>query len=296
MTRPVVDAETRRKQDAGSDPGASAWVSAHAGSGKTHVLAQRVIRLLLAGTDPSCILALTFTKAAAANMATKVFSTLAGWVTLDDAALSDAIVAVDGRRPDRHRLELARRLFARAVETPGGLKIQTIHAFCERILHLFPFEANVPARFSVLDDTAAEELLARARTETILAAATASKGSEALERVIATVGEEGFADLMKEAVGIRHLLRELGDADRIVSLVRAGLAIGQDRAADVEREIVEGGVSPAEWPRLIAALRQTVTTTSRKIGDALEAVLGASIAVQASAYRGVVLTGKDEPR
>lgn len=150
MTRLEVGPETRRKQYASSDPAASAWVSAHAGSGKTHVLAQRVIRLLLADTDPSCILALTFTKAAAANMATKVFSTLAGWVTLDDAALADAITAVDERAPDARRLELARRLFARAVETPGGLKIQTIHAFCERILHLFPFEANVPDRKSVV--------------------------------------------------------------------------------------------------------------------------------------------------
>ena len=295
MTRLEVGPETRRKQYASSDPAASAWVSAHAGSGKTHVLAQRVIRLLLADTDPSCILALTFTKAAAANMATKVFSTLAGWVTLDDAALADAITAVDERAPDARRLELARRLFARAVETPGGLKIQTIHAFCERILHLFPFEANVPARFSVLDDTAAEELLARAQAETVVAAATASKGSEALERVIATVGEDGFAALMKEAVGIRHVLRDLGDADRIASLVRAGLAIGQDRTADVEQEIVQGGISPAEWPRLIAALRHTNTAKSRTMADDLAAALGGAIAVQASAYRGILLTGKDQP-
>ena len=296
MTGPVVDAETRRKQYASSNPGASAWVSAHAGSGKTHVLAQRVIRLLLADTDPSCILALTFTKAAAANMATKVFSTLAGWVTLDDAALAHAIAAVDGHPPDRRRLELARRLFARAVETPGGLKIQTIHAFCERILHLFPFEANVPARFSVLDDTAAEELLARAQADTVVTAATTSKGSEALESVIATVGEDGFADLMKEAIGIRHQLRELGDADRIASLVRTGLAIGQHRTADVEREIVESGVAPSEWPRLIAALRQTYTAKSRAMADALAAAHGGDIPAQASAYRGILLTAEDQPR
>ena len=295
MTGPVVDAETRRKQYASSNPGASAWVSAHAGSGKTHVLAQRVIRLLLSDTDPSCILALTFTKAAAANMATKVFSTLAGWVTLDDAALAHAIAAVDGHPPDRRRLELARRLFARAVETPGGLKIQTIHAFCERILHLFPFEANVPARFSVLDDTAAEELLARAQAETVVTAASSSRGSEALERVIATVGEDGFADLMKEAIGIRHQLRELGDADRIAGLLRAGLAIGQHRTADVEREIVEGGVAPAEWPRLITALRQNGQTSSRAMADALEMALGAGIAAQVSAYRGILLTNEDQP-
>ena len=127
----------------------SAWVSANAGSGKTHVLAQRVMRLLLAGVPPAQILCLTFTKAAAANMAERVFDSA---VEMD--ARSTTPRSLQGDRRDRRRpradaqtLDFARRLFARAVETPGGLKIQTIHAFCERLLHIFPFEANVPARF-----------------------------------------------------------------------------------------------------------------------------------------------------
>ena len=159
----VIPSDVRRVQAAVSDPAVSAWVAANAGSGKTHVLAQRVINLLLAGVEPEKILCITFTKAAAANMAKRVFDTLAHWTTLDDAALDAAVrdrsgLTLGTSLPGAKRA-LARRLFARALETPGGLKVQTIHAFCAQLLHQFPFEANVTARFNVLDETAQVQLL-----------------------------------------------------------------------------------------------------------------------------------------
>src|SRR5882757_8516284 len=147
IPRPVRDAQARA-----SDPAASAFVSANAGSGKTHVLVQRVIRLLLSGVPPEKILCLTFTKAAAANMAERVFTTLGHWVTLDDDALDAAIRDAGIAHPTAQLRKAARELFACALETPGGLKVQTIHALCTRLLQQFPFEANVPARFAVLDD------------------------------------------------------------------------------------------------------------------------------------------------
>eukprot|EP01036_Dinobryon_divergens_P058892 gene58892-78582_t len=128
-----------------ADPRNSVWVSANAGSGKTTVLTARVVRLLLAGAEPARILCVTFTKAAAANMQNRIFEALSAWVALDDAELAAAIASMTGEPPRAGDLPKARRLFARAVETPGGLKIQTIHGFCERLLHLFPFEAGVPA-------------------------------------------------------------------------------------------------------------------------------------------------------
>src|SRR2546430_1795995 len=140
-----IPADSRGKQHQASNPNQSVWVSAHAGSGKTHVLASPVIRLLLQGVAPSKILCLTFTKAAAANMALRVFDKLADWTTLADAELGRQIVATGAPVPSRKQLTTARTLFARTVETPGGLKIKTVHAFCERLLHLFPFEANVPS-------------------------------------------------------------------------------------------------------------------------------------------------------
>src|SRR5882762_4627741 len=118
-SRPIPDDVLTRQREA-SDPAVSAWVSANAGSGKTYVLAQRVIRLLLGGTDPAKILCLTFTKAAAANMAKTVFDTLAKWTALDDGDLDRAIRAMSNARPDAALRALARRLFALALETPGG--------------------------------------------------------------------------------------------------------------------------------------------------------------------------------
>src|SRR6202171_6446027 len=126
---PVRDAQARASHRA-----ASAFVSANAGSGKTHVLVQRVIRLLLAGVPPEKILCITFTKAAAANMAERVFSTLGHWVTLSDDALDAAIVESGIVRSDAKLRMRARELFACALETPGGLKVQTIHALCTRLL------------------------------------------------------------------------------------------------------------------------------------------------------------------
>src|SRR5829696_3713912 len=114
-----IPADVLDVQHAASDPATSAWVAANAGSGKTHVLAQRVIRLLLRGTQPEKILCLTYTKAAAANMANRVFETLAKWTAMDDAALEAEIAGIEGGRPDGAQRVHARRLFARALDTPG---------------------------------------------------------------------------------------------------------------------------------------------------------------------------------
>ena len=171
MSRRLVIPDTlRRMQATASDPSASAWVSANAGSGKTHVLTQRVLRLLLTGAPPAQILGLTFTKAAAANMARRIFNTLAEWASLGDEALTAAIVESGAEKPGPHDLVFARQLFARTIETPGGSRIQTLHAFCERLLQLFPFEANVPAHFKVIDEREAKALMDEARDGAIASA------------------------------------------------------------------------------------------------------------------------------
>src|SRR5437588_3335287 len=121
MTARVIPEDVSQRQIAASDPAVSAWVAANAGSGKTHVLAQRVIRLLLGGVEPERILCITFTKAAAANMAKRVFDMLARWTALDDAELGHAVRTIASTRPDEALLGRARQLFARALESPGGL-------------------------------------------------------------------------------------------------------------------------------------------------------------------------------
>src|SRR5438105_5997449 len=166
----IIPEDLRARQFEASDPQVSAFVAANAGAGKTHVLAQRVIRLLLAGVDPARILCITFTKAAAANMATRVFDWLAEWTGLDDAALDQRLREIGAGKVGPAERARARRLFASALDTPGGLKVQTIHAFCTRLLHQFPFEADVAARFEVLEDRTRSELIDRQRMAVLLEA------------------------------------------------------------------------------------------------------------------------------
>jgi len=166
----AIDNHTRLEQARASAPANSAWVSANAGSGKTYVLAQRVVRLLLSGVEPSRILCLTYTNAAAGEMAIRVFDILGSWVAMPDDALRNAITLIEGREPSPGQMHLARILFARALETPGGLKIQTIHAFCEALLHQFPLEANIPGTFSVMDNLMQRQLMTQARRAVVLAA------------------------------------------------------------------------------------------------------------------------------
>ena len=139
-----------------ADPESSVWLAANAGSGKTRVLTDRVARLLLGGTDPQKILCLTYTKAAASEMQNRLFRRLGRWAMLDEGALRAELAELGIDRDIRgDMLARARRLFARAIETPGGLKIQTIHAFCAGLLRRFPIEARVSPDFTELDDRSA---------------------------------------------------------------------------------------------------------------------------------------------
>ncbi len=162
-------AEATKAQIAAAWPARSAWVSANAGSGKTRVLTNRVARLLLGGTAPGRILCLTFTKAAAAEMQNRLFKQLGEWAMMPDTPLRAALSALgEDNLPDTQLLH-ARSLFARALETPGGLKIQTIHAFCESLLHRFPLEARVSPDFELMDERGAKALRAEVLDEMALA-------------------------------------------------------------------------------------------------------------------------------
>jgi ATP-dependent helicase/nuclease subunit A len=202
--------ETARDQAKAANPENSAWVSANAGSGKTHVLSQRVVRLLLEDTEPSKILCLTYTRAAAANMSNRVFKDLSSWVMLDDAELGRRIEEIEGRRPAAGKLRRARRLFAEALETPGGLKIQTIHAFCEAVLHQFPLEANIAGHFELLDGQMEAALFAEARRAMITGAVAGDNDglAEAFASILERGGEAGLDDLLKAIVANRDALRD----------------------------------------------------------------------------------------
>jgi ATP-dependent helicase/nuclease subunit A len=176
-----------------AEPAASTWLSANAGSGKTKVLTDRVARLLLGGAEPARILCLTYTKAAAAEMQNRLFRRLGEWAMLDDGALASALSALGEGAVDPATLARARQLFARALETPGGLKIQTIHAFCGAILRRFPLEAGVPPDFAEVDD----RTLSRLRDQVLDQIAT-GPDAPALEGLLALMSDGKLRPLLAE--------------------------------------------------------------------------------------------------
>ena len=256
--RPTIPAAVTERQTAASDPGHSAWVSANAGSGKTHVLAQRVIRLLLAGVDPARILCITFTKAAAANMANKVFQELRGWTLLDDAMKAAGVKRIDAIVRAR-----ARQLFALALDTPGGLKVQTIHAFCTQLLHLFPFEADVPARFEVLDENTETQMLNRLGLDVLLEASETpdSPLGRALEKAVLAAADQTFQDMLREVIRARDALtrwvEEAGGIGEATAQLARTLGVRPDETmAEVEAAMFDGSVLAAsEWAAVAATLK-----------------------------------------
>lgn len=203
-----------RQQTEAANPSQSVWVTANAGSGKTHVLVERVIRLLLDGAEPSTILCITFTKAAAAEMSSRLFERLSRWTAFDNEALKAELQALGIDQPASAQLIRARRLFTAVLETPGGLKIQTIHAFCERLLQLFPVEAGMAPGFRVLDDRQARQMRNESKREILRQAALgdAENLANAFRIVVANSTSETFDSLIQSFLSSSQNLRSLLEA------------------------------------------------------------------------------------
>jgi ATP-dependent helicase/nuclease subunit A len=249
MTVHIPDPQARA-----ADPGINAFVMANAGSGKTTTLVDRVARLLLDGSAPDAILCLTFTKAAAAEMQRRLYQRLGAWAVAHDDDLREDLGKLEARPAasyDRPRLSRARALFARALETPGGLKIQTIHAFCEQLLRRFPIEAEVSPGFRVIDDAEAAAVSAIAREA--LALGSLSGRHPALTDAYTAMSEslhhEAFEAMFSvfetkgAALGayVEHAEAEGGLADFVAR------SVGFDDAAEADAGAIEAEASdPAD--------------------------------------------------
>jgi ATP-dependent helicase/nuclease subunit A len=236
MTSPAFAmSEAAETQRAASDPRVSAFVSAHAGTGKTKLLVDRLLRLMLEGADPARILCLTYTKAAAAEMAIRLQKRLGGWVTLDDAALERELADLQVGPEKGAR---ARALFADVLDLPGGMRIATIHAFCQSLLKRFPLEAQISPHFQLVEPSEARGALEEAR-ETVLGEADA----EALATLAGLVNAEAFGAL---AAALEETTDRLASA---LTLPPAELQAALFRAAGVTfDEEVALLAAAAEWP------------------------------------------------
>jgi ATP-dependent helicase/nuclease subunit A len=280
-----------------SNPAQSVWVNANAGSGKTTVLVDRVVRLMLSGADPARILCVTFTKAAAANMQDRIFSRLGAWAALSDATLTQEIAEMTGAAPNPAQLKVARRLFARAVETPGGLKVQTIHAFAERLLHNFPFEAAIPARFEIFDEAEAAAVLARATAGT-LRAALADKDSElaaALRTATDAAGEDGVRKALSAFVAERRK-RDGLERKFAASPLRAALGVAAGETSDVARTRILGeGLPTTRWREVADWLAGGTRMDAERAAE-LRAALETQGAPDGERYADIFRTSNGEKR
>ncbi|TNE34192.1 MAG: double-strand break repair helicase AddA [Alphaproteobacteria bacterium] len=297
----IADGIARQKRAA--DPESSVWVSASAGSGKTRVLVERCLRLMLNGTRPERLLCITFTKAAAAEMANRLNETLGAWSVMSEEELTQNLHELMDRAPEDIERLRARRLFASVLDAPGGLKIQTIHAFCQSVLGRFPLEAGLAPNFEVMDERTADEILDLAKEEMLLDLQEAGNDVliEDLLRVSAEANEESFKSLLTALSGKRsalfRLLHDHGDVDGIITALSQ--KIGIDPAV-TEDEILsfacdEGSFDGHNLRRAVAVLARVATSkTATEKAEVFAAWLSAPedrVALY-PAYLGVFLTAK----
>lgn len=258
-----------------ADPHHSVWLSASAGTGKTQVLSARVLRLLLQpGVTPDSILCLTFTKAGAAEMATRVNERLAKWVRMDETLLAAELRAI-GAKVDRDSLARARTLFTRVLDCPGGgLRIDTIHAFAQYLLAAFPEEAGLEPGTVAMDDRTRELLVREVLTE--LVAHADEDDRSALSMLSLKLGPDGAKAWLMACAKARELWAEPGGwrspmRARVLELL--GLPTDFDEAA-LARECADGAFDTGSLDACLAILREWDTKGGREGVDTIGAWLG----------------------
>jgi ATP-dependent helicase/nuclease subunit A len=221
------------EQRAASNPAVSAFTAASAGSGKTKLLTDRLLRLMLGGAGPEKILCLTYTKAAAAEMRIRLNAKLGQWVVLPRPALEAELRALDVT-PDEKTLDLARKLFADVLDLPGGMRIETIHAFCQSLLRRFPLEAELSPHFQVADDELAAQRLREARE----AALANPAARAAIEVLAAEIDEPSFIALTEDFCKAPQRAALTTEPEAIIAMQRAALGAGDTSAAEIIAQAV----------------------------------------------------------
>lgn len=293
-------------QTLAADPGVNAFVMANAGSGKTTTLVSRVARLLLGGSRPDAVLCLTFTKAAAAEMQRRLYERLGKWAVAVDTDLRKELGDLEQRDPasyDADALSRARTLFAHALETPGGLKIQTLHAFCEQLLRRFPIEAGVSPLFRVVDDVEAETIRARARDRVAERSLAGDPGLSEAYAVMAgkldfQAFEAMFVRFEEKRAEIAAWVAADGGPSTLVDRIAAMVGVeGLEDPVAVETAAV-AALDVGAWFAAAEALSRGSEKSDQPLGRQMQAVAEAARAGTASveAVRAVFFTQKGEPK
>ena len=301
MAEPVFSPDSPAYQAAGraqaraADPAHSAWVSANAGSGKTKVLIDRVARLLLKDAAPDSILCITYTRAAANEMISRLFRQLGAWSVMGDDELRDKLSALEGRSAESYTeddLAKARALFAKALETPGGLRIETIHAFCARLLRRFPLEARIPPGFREIEERDAERLWQEAVRAGVLHL------DDATPEVIDALAAEGKGLGLGASLG---LVRGAGqklwlDPEEAAEQLRADLKAPDVSAGALLEKALVTDLPVGEYRLAIEHLMQSSTNDVRLADRLVTALEHPDLAERMAALRFLWTKSDGEPR
>jgi ATP-dependent helicase/nuclease subunit A len=284
-----------------ADPQVHAALSASAGTGKTEVLTARVLRLLIQGARPESLLCLTFTKAAAAEMANRIGARLAAWVRLPDKVLKRELFAL-GEANDPITVRKARQLFAKVLDCPGGLRIQTLHAFAQSLLASFPAEAGIMAGFEPIEGRAEQELVRRTLADLVENAEESGNRQliDDIQTLSHRLGEAGAVDYLK-ICGSRHeALDALGPANEIETRIRKVMSLPEGSIDDLlARRCSDDGFDCDLLRAIAEANRKWGTTTGAGVVETVErwlAMQPAQRAAMLADLASIVFTQKGELR
>ena len=229
-----------------SNPCDSVWVSASAGTGKTKVLIDRVLRLLLQYGAPDKILCITFTKTAAAEMNNRLTDKLKYWAVTDENVLRQDLLALTQDEPNTETIQRARGLFGQSLQIPGGMKIMTIHSFCQSLLKQFPLEADVPPHFDIMDDFKTDEILTNALTQTLAEPTLTTEVQLLSDYISMATLTPLFKSLLSEQSRLHTLLSQYpGGVESVIFALRQELHIEQ---WSTKADIIKTCCTPDEWP------------------------------------------------
>lgn len=293
---------SRNHQEEAADPTLSVFVTANAGSGKTKTLIDRVARLLLGGAKPETILCVTYTKAAASEMQRRLYDTLGDWAVASDATLREGLGRLRSRAPtsfDAQDLSEARSLFAAALETPGGLKIQTIHAFCEKVLKRFPLEAGVPPGFRVMDEADASAVAAAARRDVAHHVLNVPGDlADSYARLAVSLDfrrfQAMFAEFEARRVALGAFFDREGGRDEAIAWVWRAVDIPPDAEPEILAADAMGRIDRGQYRRCAEALQPGGKTDAERAA-VLFALAGADVPSLDDAVA-LFFTKDDEPR
>lgn len=298
---------TIKLQQIASNPKNSAWVFASAGSGKTKVLVDRVLRLLLDGIKPDKILCLTFTKVAASEMQNRINSELANWVLLSDKALNEKLFQLTGHRPENKILKKARILFTQILDEESKIKIQTIHSFCQNLVKIFPFEAGIKPNFEVIEEAQEKLLLQKAQKEVLKKAEIQDSLRNIVIKINAKLHEETFAGLISALLNKKEQLAILKEnffgIEGAIDEVFKNFSVVKNSS---EEEIFAEFLSTAHVIpshdgihgvlKLTTALEESNLVTNKKIATAIKDFLQNPTLKNFSTYHQAFFTKENEPR